>query len=92
MDRAHLIDAALARRNYAPHLARRIEALLDGVEDRGRLHCCNSGCFVCAQQLLAILAEVEDGLAGRPVDTTAKPRAIEMPPLSHGRRPPGTGV
>lgn len=64
MDRAACIDAALARRNYAPHLRERIERLLDGREDRTRLRCCNSGCFVCAQQLLDILAEVE--AAGHP--------------------------
>jgi hypothetical protein len=60
--RAALIDAALARRNYAPELAPRIERLLDGVEDRARLRCCNSGCYVCAQELLAILGEVESGM------------------------------
>jgi hypothetical protein len=55
------IEAALGRRNYSPILAERIERLLDGVEDRTRLRCCNSGCFVCAQELLAILDEVERG-------------------------------
>ena len=59
MDRVALIDAALARRNYSPILRERIERLLDGKEDRARLRCCNSGYFVCAQELLAILAEVE---------------------------------
>ena len=59
MDRVLLIEAALARRCYAPHLRERIERLLDGREDRTRLRCCNSGCFVCAQQLLDIVAEVE---------------------------------
>ncbi len=87
MDRAQLIEDALARRKYSPYLRRRIECLLDGTEDRARLHCCNSGCFVCAQQLLAILTEVEDGMAGRPVDTTQKPRPIEAPP---GLGAPGT--
>ena len=62
-DRAALIEAALARREYSPVLRRRIEFLLDGVEDRARLRCCNSGCFVCSQQLLEILAEVEAALA-----------------------------
>ena len=59
MDRTACIEAALARRCYAPHLRERIERLLDGREDRTRLRCCNSGCFVCAQQLLDIVAEVE---------------------------------
>jgi hypothetical protein len=61
MDRAARIDLALAKRNYSPVLRTRIERLLDGVEDRTRLRCCNSGCFVCVQELLAILAEVEGG-------------------------------
>ncbi len=61
MDRRARIDQALARRNYSPVLRHRIESLLDGVEDRNRLRCCNSGCFVCVQELLAILAEVEAG-------------------------------
>ena len=59
MDRGSLIDAALARRNYSPVLRERIERLLDGREDRARLRCCGSGCFVCSQELLGILAEVE---------------------------------
>jgi len=63
MDRAVRIDLALAKRNYSPVLRERIERLLDGVEDRTRLRCCNSGCFVCVQELLAILAEVEGGEA-----------------------------
>ena len=58
-----MIEAALARRNYSPILRRRIEFLLDGVEDRTRLRCCNSGCFVCSQQLLEIVAEVEATLS-----------------------------
>ncbi len=61
MDRAARIDHALAKRNYSPVLRVRIERLLDGVEDRERLRCCNSGCFVCVQELKAILAEVEGG-------------------------------
>jgi hypothetical protein len=60
--RTALIDAALARRNYARELIPRIEGLLDGREDRARLSCCNSGCYVCAQELLAILGEVEAAL------------------------------
>jgi len=59
VDRAALIEAALARRNYSSALSARIERLLDGVEDRRRLNCCGSGCAVCAQELLAIVAEVE---------------------------------
>ena len=63
MDRTTRIDQALAKRNYSPVLRVRIERLLDGQEDRARLRCCNSGCFVCVQQLLEILAEVEVGEA-----------------------------
>lgn len=59
MDRATLIEAALVRRHLASHLRRRIERLLDGEEDRTRLRCCHSGCFVCTDDLLAIVAEVE---------------------------------
>jgi hypothetical protein len=68
MDRAARIELALAKRNYSPVLRVRIERLLDGVEDRERLRCCNSGCFVCVQELKAILAEVEEGgaLSGNP--------------------------
>lgn len=62
MDRAARIDAALARRSYAPSLRPRIERLLDGQEDRRRLSCCNSGCYVCSAALLEILAEVEGGM------------------------------
>jgi hypothetical protein len=57
-----LIEAALARRNYSPVLKRRIGFLLDGTEDRTRLRCCNSGCFVCSQELLNIVNEVEAAL------------------------------
>jgi hypothetical protein len=64
MDRAARIDLALAKRNYSPVLRERIERLLDGREDRARLRCCNSGCFVCVQELLAILAEVEETVPG----------------------------
>jgi hypothetical protein len=70
MDRAARIDQALAKRNFSPVLRVRIERLLDGVEDRERLRCCNSGCFVCVQELKAILAEVEGGVA-----TTGEPPA-----------------
>ena len=62
MDRTTLIDAALAKRNYSANLRVRIERLLDGVDDRRRLFCCNSGCFVCTQELLAIVEEVERAL------------------------------
>ena len=57
--RQQAIEAALAKRNYASELLPRIERLLDGIEDRRRLQCCNSGCYVCVQLLLMILAEVE---------------------------------
>jgi hypothetical protein len=70
MDRATRIDHALAKRNFSPVLRVRIERLLDGVEDRERLRCCNSGCFVCVLELKAILAEVEGGEA-----TTGEPTA-----------------
>ena len=61
MDRAARIEAALAKRNYSAALCARIVRLLDGLEDRTRLKCCSSGCFVCAQELLDIVAEVEAG-------------------------------
>jgi len=62
MDRADLIEAALAKRNFSSVLAPRFERLLDGVEDRARLRCCNSGCYVCVKLIHAVLAEVEAGL------------------------------
>ncbi|MBA3937644.1 MAG: hypothetical protein H0X38_09285 [Planctomycetes bacterium] len=66
MDRDARIEAALARRNYSSALRGRIARLLDGEEDRTRLKCCSSGCFVCAQELLDIVAEVEaDDQPGR---------------------------
>jgi hypothetical protein len=61
MDRTERISAALKKRSYSPILRERIERLLDGREDRARLRCCNSGCFICVQQLLAIVQEVEAG-------------------------------
>ncbi len=64
--RTILIEAALARRQYSPVLKPRIEALLDGREDRARLRCCHSGCFVCVLELQAILAEVESALSAPP--------------------------
>jgi len=63
MDRDALITAALAKRNYSANLHVRIERLLDGVDDRKRLFCCNSGCFVCTRELLAIVEDVERQLA-----------------------------
>lgn len=66
MERSALIEAALAKRNYSNALQPRIERLLDGVEDRARLRCCNSGCYVCVIEILAILAEVEAGQARTP--------------------------
>jgi hypothetical protein len=53
------IDAALARRNLSPVLVPRIRRLLEGQEDRDRLRCCNSGCFVCVKDVRTILAELE---------------------------------
>jgi hypothetical protein len=61
MDRAARIDAALARHNFGAQLRPRIERLLDGTEDRARLRCCNSGCFVCVEELKLILTEIEKG-------------------------------
>ncbi len=59
MDRGAIIEAALDRRGWTPFLRTRVERLLDGREDRQRLHCCDSGCAVCVRELLALLAEVE---------------------------------
>jgi hypothetical protein len=59
-DRSARIESALARRNYSPAMRDRIERLLDGREDRDRLRCCNSGCYVCANELRAIIAELEN--------------------------------
>ena len=58
-DRTALIEAALERRGCAAFLRGRIEALLDGREDRERLTCCHSGCAVCVEDLKAVVAEVE---------------------------------
>ena len=60
MDRTDRILLALEKRKFSPVLRVRIEGLLDGREDRNRLRCCNSGCFVCVQELKAILDEVEN--------------------------------
>ncbi len=66
MEREVRIQEALARRGFSPYLGHRISDLLDGREDRARLSCCHSGCFVCVQELLAILGEVEEGRPGAP--------------------------
>jgi hypothetical protein len=68
VERRARILIALDQRGYAPGLADRIENLLDGREDRTRLRCCSSGCFVCMQELLKIVAEVEaaDGVDKAP--------------------------
>ena len=63
MVREAIIDEALARWNFGPQLRPRIERLLDGREDRARLSCCNSGCFVCVEDVKKILAEVEATIA-----------------------------
>ncbi len=68
MERRNLILIALDKRGYAAGLVERIERLLDGREDRTRLRCCSSGCFVCMQELLKIVAEVE---AAEGIDKTA---------------------
>ncbi len=60
-----MIEASLARRGYASSVAERIERLLDGREDRTRLRCCASGCAVCSQKLLEIVAEVEAAIGRR---------------------------
>ncbi len=65
MERCAIIDEALAKRSYSPRMRARIERLLDGIEDRRHLHCCNSGCFVCTHTLQEILAEVEARMADR---------------------------
>ncbi len=75
MDRAARIQEALARRNFSPFLGERIAALLDGREDRARLSCCHSGCFVCVQELLAILGEIEEGREGPATGPAADPGA-----------------
>ncbi len=59
IDRQVRIDAALERRGWSPHLRTRIERLLDGVDDRTRLRCCDSGCFVCNREVLRLLDEIE---------------------------------
>jgi hypothetical protein len=74
MDRAARIQDALARRNFSPYLSERIEMLLDGREDRTRLSCCHSGCYVCVEELLAILGEVEGPMPGS-ASTAADPPA-----------------
>ena len=96
MDRAALIEAALAKRNFSSELAPRFERLLDGIEDRTRLRCCNSGCYVCVKQILAVLDEVEVGLLGGAVAplavpatcaalaVTATPVAAASAPLARG--------
>jgi hypothetical protein len=68
VERRNLILIALDKRGYAAGLVERIERLLDGREDRTRLRCCSSGCFVCMQELLKIVAEVE---AAEGIDKTA---------------------
>ncbi len=67
-----LINTALDKRGFSLILKPRIEALLSGREDRLRLRCCHSGCFVCVQELLAILAEVE-GDAEKTSEASAPP-------------------
>ena len=59
MERGKIIDEALERHQFGAHLRPRIERLLDGVEDRRRLSCCNSGCVVCVEKLQVMLFEIE---------------------------------
>lgn len=54
------IDVVLARRNLSPVLVPRIRRLLEGQEDRQRLRCCHSGCFVCVEELKSVLTELEN--------------------------------
>jgi hypothetical protein len=79
MDRAARIQEALARRNFSPYLSERIADLLDGREDRARLSCCHSGCFVCVQELLAIVGEIEEGRDGDPASPVP-----DAPPAPEG--------
>jgi hypothetical protein len=81
MDRAARIQEALARRNFSPFLGDRIADLLDGREDRARLSCCHSGCFVCVEELRAILGEIEEGRDGTAAGPGAGP-APDAPPGS----------
>jgi len=73
MDRAARIQEALARRNFSPYLGERIADLLDGREDRARLSCCHSGCFVCVLELQAILGEIEEGRDGPAIGPAPAP-------------------
>lgn len=59
IDRAALILHHLELRGLTPHLRPRIEALLEGREDRTRLRCCHGGCYVCVEELKAIVVAVE---------------------------------
>lgn len=63
-DRAEVIITCLKERGLTPHLRPRIEALLDGREDRERLHCCHGGCYVCVFELKAVVEQVETALRG----------------------------
>jgi hypothetical protein len=63
-NRDELITISLKRHNLAQWVKPRIDALLDGKEDRTRLSCCNGGCFVCVYDLLAVVHEVEKGGTG----------------------------
>ena len=93
MHRLLAIEAALAKRNFSRELAPRIERLLDGVEDRHRLRCCSSGCYVCVRELLAVLDEVElTAVAGStlgtglPIPTEKCPAGAVAPPRASGLR------
>ena len=59
MEPSELIAQELERRGWHPGLQGWIEDLCAGREDRTRLRCCRSGCLVCKQEILAIVAKVE---------------------------------
>ncbi len=63
MDRDALIAAEVERHGWHPSLCAWIADLCDGRQDRTRLRCCNSGCFVCKRDVLAIVAKVESAVS-----------------------------
>lgn len=63
-ERAAVIIAKLKERGLTLQLRQRIEALMDGREDRNRLQCCHGGCYVCVFELKSVVEEVEAALRG----------------------------